>query len=50
MAHRHCGIPRITHRTRLEPMAIKINKRVLFLGCINDEHVARRQQTCLAHE
>jgi hypothetical protein len=28
----------------------QINKRVLFLGCINDEHAARRQRTCLAHE
>ena len=26
------------------------NERVLFLGCINDEHAARRQRTCLAHE
>jgi hypothetical protein len=29
---------------------MQINKRVLFLGCINDEHAARRQRTCLAHE
>jgi hypothetical protein len=28
----------------------QFNERVLFLGCINDEHAARRQRTCLAHE
>jgi hypothetical protein len=40
-----------THEEYDNTMASRtVNKRVLFLGCINDEHAARRQRTCLAHE